>query len=209
MKKSKLKEIDFYLVTDSGLSKNGILNYVETAVEACCKIVQYREKSKETKYMVEEAIEIKILCNDNALFLINDRVDVALAVDADGVHIGQEDMPMEIARELLGKNKIIGLTVHNVEEAVDAEKKGADYVGLSPIFVTSTKKDAGEACGTSMIKEVKKHVSLPVVVIGGITVDNIEEVMKAGADSAVVISDLITLDDVYTKVTELIKIMGA
>ena len=207
MKKSKLKEIDFYLVTDSGLSKNGILNDVEMAVEAGCKIVQYREKNKETKYLVEEAIEVKILCNDNAFFLINDRVDVAMAVDADGVHIGQEDMPIEIARGLLGKDKIIGLTAHNVEEAVDAEKRGADYVGLSPIFVTSTKKDAGEACGTSMITEVKKHVSLPVVAIGGITAGNIEEVMKAGADSAVAISDVITLNDVYTKVTELRKIM--
>ena len=207
MKKSKLKEIDFYLVTDSGLSKNGILNDVEMAVEAGCKIVQYREKNKETKYLVEEAIEVKILCNDNAFFLINDRVDVAMAVDADGVHIGQEDMPIEIARGLLGKDKIIGLTAHNVEEAVDAEKRGADYVGLSPIFVTSTKKDAGEACGTPMITEAKKHISIPVVAIGGITALNIEEVMKAGADSAVAISDVITLNDVYTKVTELRKIM--
>ena len=209
MRRSKLKEIDFYLITDSGLSKNGILHDVEMAVEAGCKIVQYREKNKETKPMVEEAIEIKILCDDNALLLINDRIDVALAVDADGVHIGQDDMPIEIARELLGKDKIIGLTVHNVEEAVDAEKKGADYVGLSPIFVTSTKKDAGEACGVPMITEVKKHISIPVVVIGGITGENIEEVMKAGADSAVAISDVITVDDVFAKITELRKIMGA
>lgn len=203
MKKSKLKEIDFYLVTDSELSKKGILNDVEMALEAGCKIIQYREKNKETKHMVEEALELKILCEDRAILLINDRIDVALAVDADGVHIGQDDMPIEIAQRLLGSHKIIGLTVHNVEEAIEAEKKGADYVGLSPIFMTGTKKDAGEACGTPMITEVKKHISIPVVVIGGINSENIIEVMKAGADSAIAISDVVTSDDVFEKVTEL------
>ena len=114
MKKSRLKEIDFYLVTDSELSKKGSLRDVEMALEAGCKIVQYREKNKETRHMVEEAIELRVLCENRAILLINDRIDVALAVDADGVHIGQEDMPIEIAQKLLGGNKIIGLTVHNV-----------------------------------------------------------------------------------------------
>nr|WP_269851255.1 thiamine phosphate synthase [Methanosarcina horonobensis] len=90
--------------------------------------------------MIDEASEIKRICGDRAIFLVNDRIDVALAVDADGVHIGQDDMPIETARKLLGADKIIGLTVHNVDEAVEAEKKGADYVGLGSIFDTSTKK---------------------------------------------------------------------
>ena len=198
-----LRKIDFYLVTDSGLSKKGVLNDVEMAIEAGCKIVQYREKTKETKYMVKEAIKIKVLCDDKAIFLVNDRIDVALAVNADGVHIGQDDMPLEFAQELLGKDKIIGLTVHNEEEAVNAERRGADYIGLSPIFNTSTKKDAGSACGTSMITKIKKRISIPIVAIGGITAMNIEEVMRAGADSAVAISDVVTSDDTFGKVAEL------
>ena len=156
-----LKEIDFYLVTDSGLSKKGTLSDVKEAVEAGCKIVQYREKNKSTKEMVYEASEIKRICGDRAIFLVNDRIDVALAVDADGVHIGQDDMPIEIAKKLLGADKIIGLTVHNIEEAIEAEKSGADYVGLGPIFDTATKKDAGKGIGPAKIREVKNAIKIP------------------------------------------------
>ena len=154
-KRSLLKEIDFYLVTDSGLSRKGTLSDVKAAVQAGCKIVQYREKAKSTKEMVCEASEIKKICGDKAIFLVNDRIDVALAVDADGVHIGQDDMPIKIARKLLGPEKLIGLSASNIEEAVEAEKNGADYVGLGPIFDTSTKKDAGKGIGSAKIKEVK------------------------------------------------------
>ena len=119
-KKSLLKEIDFYLVTDSGLSRKGTLSDVKESVEAGCKIIQYREKNKSTKEMIDEAAEIKKICSGRAIFLVNDRVDVALAVDADGVHIGQYDMPIETPRKILGADKIIGLTVHNVDEAVES-----------------------------------------------------------------------------------------
>ena len=110
-------------MTDSGLSKKGTLSDVKEAVEAGCKIVQYREKNKSTKEMICEASEIKRICSDRAIFLVNDRIDVALAVDADGVHIGQDDMPIETARKLLGADKIIGLTVHNIDEAIRGRKK--------------------------------------------------------------------------------------
>ncbi|RPJ68985.1 MAG: thiamine phosphate synthase, partial [Alphaproteobacteria bacterium] len=183
-----LKEIDFYLVTDSGLSKKGTLSDVKEAVEAGCKIVQYREKNKSTKEMVCEAAEIKRICSDRAIFLVNDRIDVALAVDADGVHIGQDDMQIEISRKLLGEDKIIGLTVHNIDEAIEAEKKGADYIGLSPIFDTATKKDAGEGIGPDRIRKVKNVIKIPVVAIGGINKENSESVIRNGADSLVSIS---------------------
>ncbi|RLF53252.1 MAG: thiamine phosphate synthase, partial [Thermoplasmata archaeon] len=124
LKLKSLRDIDFYLVTYSSLSKNGTLFDVKNAVDAGCKIVQYREKNKSTRDMIKEAEQLKKLCKDRAFFLVDDRVDVALAVDADGVHLGQNDMPVEIARRLLGDEKIIGLTVHNVEEAVEAEKLG-------------------------------------------------------------------------------------
>jgi thiamine-phosphate pyrophosphorylase len=195
-KSSLLKEIDFYLVTDSGISKKGTLSDVRGAVDSGCKIVQYREKNKSTKEMVEEASEIKRICSDRAIFLVNDTIDVALAVDADGVHIGQDDMPIEMARKLLGKDKIIGLSVNNKEEAVLAEKAGADYLGLGPIFDTATKKDAGNGIGPLKIKEVKDAVKIPVVAIGGINKENCESVLQNGADSLVAISAVVCSDDV-------------
>jgi thiamine-phosphate pyrophosphorylase len=193
---SLLKEIDFYLVTDSGLSKKGTLSDVKEATDAGCRIVQYREKNKNTKEMVYEASEIKRICGDRTIFLVNDRIDVALAVDADGVHIGQEDMPIETARKLLGEDKIIGLTVHNINEAIEAEKKGADYIGLSPIYDTSTKKDAGRGIGLERIREVKNAIEIPIVAIGGINKENCESVIRHGADSLVAISAVVCSDDV-------------
>ena len=203
----KLNEIDYYLITDSKLSKKGILSDVENALKAGCKIVQYREKNKCTRDMVEEAKYIKKKCGKKAIFLVNDRLDVALAVDANGIHIGQDDIPFKIAREILGNKKIIGLTVHNLEEAVNAERVGADYLGLSPIYKTDTKNDAGEACGIEMIKKVSRAVDLPIVAIGGINKENIEQVIKAGAVSAVAISAVLNSDDVYKEVCYFNKII--
>jgi len=207
LKKDRLKDIDFYLVTDSKLSRNGTLSDVRKAVRAGCKIIQYREKNKSTVQMIEEALQIKALCRDRAVFIINDRVDVALAVDADGVHIGQDDMPFETARNLLGEGKIIGLTTHDIEESVQAGKTGADYIGLSPIFETSTKQDAGEGCGVSMIERVRERVKLPIVAIGGINKSNVRDVIKAGADAAVAISAVVCSEDVYKEVCEFIEVI--
>ncbi|AYK13943.1 MAG: thiamine phosphate synthase [Methanosarcina flavescens] len=195
-----LKEIDFYLVTDSRLSRKGTLSDVKEAVESGCKIVQYREKDKSTKVMIEEASEIKRICSDKAIFLVNDRIDVALAVDADGVHIGQDDMPLETARRLLGDDKIIGLSVHDREEAILAENAGADYVGLGPIFDTATKKDAGKGIGLLKVREVKAAIGIPVVAIGGIKKENCESVIQNGADSLVAISTVLCSDDVKKEI---------
>jgi len=201
LKRNKIQKCGFYLVTDSGLSRRGTFSDVEQAVRAGYGIIQYREKHKNTREMIIEAGKLKDICGERAVFLVNDRVDVTLAVDADGVHIGQDDMPFEKARELLGCGKIIGVTVHDVEEAIEAEKAGADYIGVSPVFETGTKKDAGKACGLSMVKEVRKRVKLPIVAIGGITRENVSSVIRAGADIAVAISAVICSDDVQ-KMTE-------
>ena len=155
MLKKNLNKINLYLITDSKLTRKSVIDDAKAAVKAGVKIIQYREKEKSTKEMIEEAKKIKYICDENnVIFLINDGVDVALAVDADGVHLGTDDMPYNTARKLL-KEKIIGLTVHNVEEASEAEKIGADYVGVSPIFETKTKLDAGPAAGLQLIKDVK------------------------------------------------------
>lgn len=206
-KSSLLKEIDFYLVTDSTLSKKGTLSDVREAVESGCRIVQYREKDKSTKEMVEEASEIKRICNGRAIFIVNDRIDIALAVDANGVHIGQDDMPIEMTRKLLGEDKIIGLSVNDREEAVLAEKAGADYVGLGPIFDTATKKDAGDGIGPLKIREVKDAIKLPVVAIGGINKENCKSVLQNGADSLVAISAVVCSDDVKKETKYFIDII--
>ena len=205
MKKEILKEINLYFITDSKLTKKTVLDDVEAAVKGGVKIVQYREKEKSTKDMVEEALKIKQLCGDNVILLINDRIDIALAVDADGVHIGQDDMQYDIARRLLGDDKIIGLTVHNVEEALAAERIGADYLGVSPIFATTTKLDAGKPAGIELIEKVKNAVKIPFTTIGGINYGNIDQVAGAGAKSAVAISAIITKDDVEKEVKKFIS----
>jgi thiamine-phosphate pyrophosphorylase len=157
--------------------------------------------------MVEEASEIKRICSDRAIFLVNDRIDVALAVDADGVHIGQDDMPIELAKKLLGANKIIGLSVSDTNEAIEAEKSGADYVGLGPIFDTATKKDAGKGIGPLKIREVKDAIKIPVVAIGGINKENCESVIQNGADSLVAISAVVCSDDVKRETRYFIDII--
>lgn len=184
-----MKEIrGYYFITESNLSKN-ILDDVREAIEGGAAIIQYREKQKSTGEMIREAEELKKLCEEkNVLFLVNDRIDIALAIDADGVHLGQEDFPLEKAREMLGREKIIGVTVHNAVEALDAESNGADYVSVSPIFHTDTKRDAGKAVGVEMIRKVREKVNIPVTAIGGISFENLNEVIDSGADAVSMIS---------------------
>ena len=195
-----LEGIGFYLVTDTGLSKKGTVHDVTEAVRAGCLIVQYREKDAPTGVMVREANEISEICRGRAIFLVNDRIDVAMAVDADGVHIGQSDMPFGRARRILGPEKIIGLSASTVEEAVEAERLGADYVGLGPIYPTGTKADADEPCGVETISEVKRRISIPIIVIGGLNVERTADVIAAGADGLVAISAVVASDDVFETV---------
>jgi thiamine-phosphate pyrophosphorylase len=195
--KEILNDIDLYFITDSRLTGRTVLEDVGSAIRAGVKIIQYREKDLTTREMIDEAGKIGRLCRENdVLFIINDRVDIALAVDTDGVHLGNEDMPYEAARRILGNMKIIGLTVHDVGEAIEAERIGADYIGISPIFETTTKPDAGTPAGIDLIKYIKKTVKIPFVAIGGINQDNIKSVLEAGARSIAVISAIVTKDDV-------------
>lgn len=198
----------FYFITDSGLTKEGVVKDAEAAIRGGATVIQYREKCKDTGFMVEEALKIKKICAGKATFLINDRVDVCLATDADGVHIGQTDMSYSMARKLLGDGKIIGITVHSLKEAKEAEAMGADYIGLSPIFETKTKSDAGKAIGLMALKEVCYAVSIPVVAIGGITLENARDVIVAGAATFCAISAAAG-KDVGKKVGEFGKIIKA
>jgi len=196
LNKKILKEADLYFITDRKLSKKTEIDDVKAAIKAGVKIIQYREKELPTKEIYTKAKELReITKKNNVLLIINDRVDIALAVDADGIHLGLDDMPYDIARKLLG-NKIIGLTVHNFEEAIEAENLGADYVGISPIFATTTKLDAGKPAGLELIKKIKNKINIPFVAIGGINFENLDSVLKAGAKSVAAISSIVTKDDV-------------
>jgi len=189
----------YYFITDSGLSKNGNISDVKEAVKAGVGVVQYRQKCATSKEMYDEAFTLRQICKD-IIFLVNDRVDIALAVGASGVHLGQDDLPYSVAREILGKKKIIGITVHNVKEAKIAARQGADYLGVSPIFATGTKADAGKPAGVETIKEIKKSVNIPIVAIGGINLSNAKEVIDAGADSLCAISAVVTKKDVKKEI---------
>jgi len=189
----------YYFITDSNLSRAGNISDVMQAAACKVEVVQYRNKNAETREMYDEAQRLREICRD-LTFLINDRIDIALAVDADGVHLGQSDMPCTTARKLLGREKIIGVTVHNLSEALEAERQGADYLGVSPIFKTATKPDAGKPAGITLIEEIREEVDIPLIAIGGINHSNAPEVIRAGADGLCAISCVVASDDVAAQI---------
>jgi thiamine-phosphate pyrophosphorylase len=150
-----------------------------------------------------------VLCplvqGDGGTFIVNDRCDVALAVGADGVHLGQEDLPLAEARAFLGREKLIGISTHNLAQALEAEAGGADYIGLGPIFPTPTKEKPDPVVGVAGLREVRARVRIPIVAIGGITARNAAEVMAAGADAVAVVSAVLAAADPKAALTELLK----
>ncbi len=193
-----------YFITSSDF-KYSHEKLAEMALKAGIKIIQFREKKMSSKKMVEIAKKIRRLCNDyDATFIVNDRIDIALICDADGVHLGQDDIQIEDAKMIF--DGIIGISVDNVEEALKAEKGGANYIGVGPVFPTSTKKDAGDVIGIDGLKNIKKVVSIPVVAIGGINRDNILQVSKY-ADCIAVVSAIANTEDPYSSARELLEIL--
>jgi thiamine-phosphate pyrophosphorylase len=195
----------YYFITDASLSRAGNLSDVKKAVAAGVKVVQYRQKQASAREMYAEARKLREVCR-NITFLVNDQVDLALAVDADGVHLGQDDLPYAAARKLLGKSKIIGLTVHTVAQARQAQRLGANYLGVSPIFATITKVDAGQPAGLELIREIRKQVSLPLIAIGGINLKNAAAVIRAGADGVCAIAAVVTKPDVKAEIHKFQKL---
>jgi len=191
----------YYFITDPDLSHAGIFSDVRNALRAKVKVIQYRNKCASARQMFEEARKLRKICR-NVKFLINDRVDIALSVNADGVHLGKDDLSYAVARKILGRKKIIGLTVHTVKDAIEAQRAGADYIGVSAIFATATKIDAGRPVGTSLIKEIRKHVTIPIVAIGGINLSNAKQVIQAGADAVCAISAVVSKPDVRKEIEE-------
>ncbi|MDD5438793.1 MAG: thiamine phosphate synthase [Candidatus Omnitrophica bacterium] len=185
----------YYFITDACLSRHGILHDARAAVRAGVPVIQYRNKYAGATTRYAEARALRMIAR-GALFLINDHIDLALAVNADGIHCGQNDTPYQLARKLLGPHKVIGVTVHTLEEANTAEKNGADYIAVSPVFKTGTKRDAGRPCGLSLVKAVRSVSSIPIVAIGGIDLVNAPSVIAAGAHALCAISAVVTRSDV-------------
>jgi thiamine-phosphate pyrophosphorylase len=200
-----------YLVTDADLSLGRThVQVVEAAIRGGVTVVQYREKSACTRRMIEEARGLRQLCKAAGVpFIVNDRIDVALAVDADGVHIGQKDMPAPLARRLIGKRRILGVSAATVDQAQKAEEEDADYIGASPIFATPTKPDASAPLGVEGLRALARAVSIPVVAIGGINAENAGAIIQAGAAGVAVVSAIVAARDVEAAARALRDAVGA
>jgi thiamine-phosphate pyrophosphorylase len=183
-----------YLITDRTISGLTHTDIVKQAVKAGIRIIQLREKDLPKNQFYKEAALIRVLTLRHGItFIVNDYVDIACAVHADGVHLGQDDMPIQEAREILGKKSIIGISTHSLRQAVQAQHEGADYIGFGPLFSTAT-KDAGKPKGVHALGEIKRHISIPVVAIGGITPENALHVLRSGADATAVSSAILSGD---------------
>ena len=193
------RQIDYslYLVTDRGLSRGRSTHeIVKMAVDGGASIVQLREKNCDTREFVKEALMIKpFLEKAGVPLIINDRIDVALAVGAEGVHLGQKDMPIDLAKKILPGGMIIGISAESVEDAIRAEMNGADYIGASPVFSTLTKTDTAPPLGLEGLRKMKAAVGIPIVGIGGISDSNAKDVIQNGADGIAVVSAIVSADD--------------
>lgn len=200
-----------YLVTDRSLSLGRTLEEIVTeAVAGGVTIVQLREKEAQTGEFIQLAQRLmEILKPYDVPLIINDRIDVALAVDADGVHIGQSDMPYETARKLLGPDKIIGLSVENLEDVLKANESDVDYIGISPVFATPTKTDTAKPFGIIGLKDAVRLSVHPTVAIGGMNRNTAAEVMKTGCDGIAVVSAISSAESPSAAAAELKHIMNS
>lgn len=197
MKNQKPVDYSLYLVTDRGLSGGrATLEIVRAAVEGGVGCVQLREKACSTAEFIAEAAAVgDFLKSRGVPLFINDRLDVALAVGADGVHLGQRDMPLIMARAIVGRRLLIGISAESVQDAVAAERGGADYVSASPIFATPTKTDTAQALGLEGLRAMRRRVSIPLIAIGGINRGNAGEIIRCGANGVALVSAIAAAAD--------------
>lgn len=200
-------DYSIYLVTDDGcLQGRALIDCVREALEGGVTLVQYRAKTASSAEMYAEALQLKALCDSfNVPLIINDRLDIAMAVGAAGVHLGQDDLPCAAARKILGEDYIIGVSAHNPAEARAALLCGADYLGCGAVFGTATKADV-KKLGTDGLAAICREKGLPVVGIGGVTADNYREVRAAGADGAAIVSGILAQPDIRTTVEAIARI---
>jgi len=193
-----MKPFHLYAITGEEFHPDkDITDVMEQAILGGADIIQLRDKTSTKQKFLEKAIALRELTHKHGVtFIVNDHIDIALEVDADGVHLGQDDLSLHEARQLMGSNKIIGISTHQIEEARAAEKGGADYIGVGPIFPTNSKRDAVTPVTTKYIEQVAAEISIPFVAIGGIKTHNVDEVLEAGATSICMISEIVAAEDV-------------
>lgn len=204
------ESLALYLVMGLGdFAGRQAVEIAREALEGGVTMLQLREKHAPLKQVIEQGAKIRELCRAKGVpFIVNDRVDVALLLDADGVHVGQDDLPYGLARDLLGPDKIIGVSTGLWEEAVVAQRDGADYVGIGAVYATGTKSDAGAPIGTSLIAKTAEQLKLPIVGIGGIDAGNAAQVVAAGADGVAVVSAITRHPQPKEAARELLKAIG-
>ena len=196
---------DLYCITAERYS-NGRDNIqvVKELLSAGIKVIQYREKEKTMFDKYQECQQIRELTSKyGATFIVNDHLDLAIAVKADGIHIGQEDLPIEVVRDLIGGDMIIGLSTHTPKQAEEAVKKGADYIGVGPIFATNTKKNVSNPVGLEYLKYVVDNINITIVAIGGIKEDNIGSVREMGVNCICLITEIVGAENIGKKVVKL------
>lgn len=192
-----MKELKFYLVTDSDILRGrDFYNSIEEALKGGVTMLQLREKNASGKEFLEKAIKLRELTKKyNVKFIINDRVDIAMLCDADGVHVGQSDIPANKVREIIGEDKIVGVSARTVEEALTAKENGADYLGVGAMFTTRTKLDA-KSVSIEKLKEIKEVIKLPVVAIGGLSLSNIDKLKECNVDGYAVVSAILGAENI-------------
>ena len=202
------KHMLLYAICDRGWAgERGLYKQVKEALKSGITCLQLREKNLDEEEFLKEAREISALCREyNVPFIINDNVKIAIACNADGVHIGQEDMDLKTVRKLVGEDMIIGVSVHNVNEAKKAKANGADYIGIGAIFKTSTKSNV-HALSPDELKSICKVSDIPKVAIGGINKDNILKLKGSGIDGVALISAIFGADDIKKSTEELLKLV--
>lgn len=200
------KDLKLYLVTDSDILKGrDFYKCIEDAMKAGVTMIQLREKNTDGKEFLEKALKLRELTRKyNVTFIINDRVDIALLSDADGVHVGQSDIDADSVRKLIGKDKIIGVSARSVAEAQKAKADGADYVGIGAMFSTSTKLDAKDV-SFDTLREMTSQVDIPFVLIGGITLDNVSQLKVFNPDGYAIVSGILKSDNIYDRVSQWLK----
>ena len=192
-----MKELKLYLVTDSDILRGrDFYNCIEEALKGGVTMLQLREKNASGKEFLEKAIKLRELTKKyNVKFIINDRVDIAMLCDADGVHVGQSDIPANKVRELMGEDKIVGVSARTVEEAIRAKENGADYLGVGAMFNTRTKLDT-KSVSIEKLKEIKERVELPLVAIGGLSLSNIDKLKECNIDGYAVVSAILGAENI-------------
>lgn len=208
----EIKTVDFklYLITDRNLltPHSSLLTAVEEALKGGVKAVQLREKDLRTRDLLEMAYKMREMTKKyNAKFFVNDRVDVALAVGADGVHLGQQSIPAEAVRRIAHNKLMVGASTHSIEEAISADKQGADFITLGPVFETPSKMKYGKPVGVDLLREAKEKISIPVFAIGGIKEDKVSDVIKAGADGIALVSGIFGASQIKEKTDGFMRLL--